>query len=130
MEKVPTKNFLTKQELECEAHFAETHKRDSNRRYLVKLLFIEPPSHLGNSLNIVLSSLTRLENKLMQDDVLAVKYRDILKEYESLDHMSCLCLVKNSDSFRVSIPHHSIIRDYIQTMKLGVAFNASRPTST
>ena len=66
----------------------------------------------------------------MQDDVLAVKYRDFLREYESLDHMSCLGPVKNDDSFRVFIPHHPIIRDYSQTMKLRVVFNASRPTCT
>ena len=130
LEEVPSKNFLTKQELECEAHFVETHKRDSNGRYVVRLPFIEPPSHLGNSLNIALSSLSRLENKFMQDDVLAVKYRDFLREYESLNHMSCLGPVKHDDSFRVFIPHHPIIRDYSQTMKLRVVFNASRPTST
>ena len=81
LEEVPTKNFLTKQVLECEAHFAETHKRDSNGRYVVRLPFIEPPSQLGISLNIALSSLSRLKNKLMQNDVLAVKYRDFLREY-------------------------------------------------
>ena len=80
LEEVPTKNFVTKQKLECEAHFAETHKRDSNRRYVVRIPFIEPPLQLGNSLNIALSSLSRLGNKLVQDDVLAVNYRDFLRE--------------------------------------------------
>ena len=93
LEEVPTKNFLTKQELECGAHFAETHKKDSNGRYVVRLPFIEHLLQLRNSFNIVLSSLSRLENKLVQDDVLAVKYRDFLREYESLDHMSCLLTI-------------------------------------
>ena len=130
LKEVPIKNFLTKQELECEAHFAETHTRDSSGQYVVRLPFIEPPSQLGNSLNIALSSLSRLENRLVRDDDLTVKYRDFLREYESLDHISCLSPVRTDDSFRVFILHHPVLRDYSQTAKLRVVFNASRPTST
>ncbi|XP_051167288.1 uncharacterized protein LOC127285357 [Leptopilina boulardi] len=128
LKEIPAVNLMTKKEIECEHHFMETHSRDLNGKYVVQLPFDDSPSKLGDSYNIALNSLCRIEKRFTRDPLLAENYRDFLGKYQEMEHMTPAD-VDQTDSSRVFIPHHPVVRESSQTTKVRVVFNASSPTS-
>ncbi|XP_076660432.1 uncharacterized protein LOC143363786 [Halictus rubicundus] len=88
IEEISTCRFLTKDDEQCENHFRETHTRDPDGRYVVRLPFRhEPPLELGDSRLAALRSLQRVEQRLRSNPAHAALYQDFLREYEVLGHM-------------------------------------------
>ncbi|XP_033212167.1 uncharacterized protein LOC117169769 [Belonocnema kinseyi] len=85
---------------------------------------------LGDSRDIALSSLLHLEKRLERNADVSINYHEFMRDYELLGHMSRIGPMDDDNSFRVFIPHHPVLRDHSQTMKLRIVFNASRPTSS
>ncbi|XP_051166513.1 uncharacterized protein LOC127284859 [Leptopilina boulardi] len=130
LEEVPHSIPLTKKEIDCENHFAETHSRDLSGKYTVKLPFDQDPNILGDSLSTALNSFDRLEKRFSRNPLLALNYQEFITNYKAMGHMSLLGTLDECDPRNVFIPHHPVLRDCSQTMKLRVVFNASSPTST
>ncbi|XP_043271176.1 uncharacterized protein [Venturia canescens] len=129
IEEIPTKQFLTPEEEECETHFLKTHSRDPSGRYLVRLPFRgNSVPDLGTSHQIALKRYTHHETRLKKKPELVNEYTGFLKEYESMGHME---RVREPDVSinPVYIPHHPIIRASSTTTRVRVVFNASSITS-
>lgn len=128
-ETIPTSNTLTAQESQCEQHFKGTYTRDATGRFTVRLPFNVPvpEAHLGDSFRGAVSSLKRLSTKLERNASGRQAYVELLREYETLGHMSRLNALDRSRSY---IPHRGVIRENSLTTKLRVVFNASHKTSS
>ena len=78
---------LTAEEIECEKHFASTHRRTSEGRYVLRLPFKQNISDLGDSYSSALSMLQPIERRFESTPELYEKYCGFLEEYATLSHM-------------------------------------------
>lgn len=132
LEEVPSRSHRDSAEAQCDEHFAKTHRRDLDGRYIVRLPFKNgPPRPLGESRGIALANLRRMEQSVERDPLHAAEYRNFMREYENLGHMAQIKIDKvGHDSNHYYIPHHSVRRESSSTTKLRVVFNAASKTST
>ncbi|XP_071568475.1 uncharacterized protein [Temnothorax nylanderi] len=132
IEEVPHKTHLSPEEQQCKEHFAVTHSRTPEGRYVVRLPFkTGPPIDLGESRFTALASLVRSERRLLREQNKAALYREFLDEYEKLGHMTKVNDTdsQSSHSQVYYIPHHAVFRESSVTTQLRVVFNASCATS-
>lgn len=116
-------------EIDCEQHFATTHKRNSEGRYIVELPLKQNHTKLGNSKIAAIKSLQCLERRLNKDPNLRKEYTNFLNEYINLGHMEQITHdVEEHKSFY--LPHHSVFKMSSTTTKIRVVFDASRKSST
>ncbi|CAI6357679.1 unnamed protein product [Macrosiphum euphorbiae] len=109
----------------CEDHFLRTTSRDEKGRYSIALPFKEQASTLGDSRVMAVSRFLNLERKLIKDPVVYEQYRQFMQEYESLGHMrEATCPGK------YHIPHHAVIKQENNKIKLRVVFDASAKSSS
>ncbi|XP_024868384.1 uncharacterized protein LOC112452420 [Temnothorax curvispinosus] len=124
-ESIPSQNPLTEEKERCENHFASTHSRDSQGRYIVRLPFKNDPPHIGDTFRKASFLYSKMERRLSQKPEIAAQYHDFLKEYESMGHMEEVHDDEPSRYPPVYIPHHFVLRESSTTTKLRVVFNAS-----
>ncbi|XP_071652608.1 uncharacterized protein [Temnothorax longispinosus] len=86
-ESIPSQNPLTEEEERCENHFASTHSRDSQGRYIVRLPFKNGPPYISETFRKTSFLYSKMERRLSQKPEIAAQYHDFLKEYESMGHM-------------------------------------------
>ncbi|GBM25729.1 hypothetical protein AVEN_265228-1 [Araneus ventricosus] len=91
--------------------------------------FKEHWSCLGNSRDIALNRLASLWTRLSRDQEYLKLYRDFLKEYEDLGHMTEIRESVEPD-VTYYMPHHGIYRPQKSTTKLRTVFNASTLTTS
>lgn len=134
LEEIPGTHAITEDENRCELHFASTHTRRTDGRYVVRLPFKEDAiTEFVNSFQIASRALNRLEVRLSKDAKLADAYALFLKEYEQLGHMTPTAVSKNPDTRSFAgyyMPHHPVLRESSTTSPLRVVFNASCITSS
>ncbi|XP_043270546.1 uncharacterized protein [Venturia canescens] len=118
-------SHLTPDEQECETHFLTTHKRDSDGRYVVRLLVKSASGTLGGSFHTASSCLHRLRCKLNRDSTYKGLYNTFLEEYESLGHMTRVAGNHAPLGPIYYLPHHGVL-----TTKLRVVFNGSCNTES
>ncbi|XP_043485904.1 uncharacterized protein LOC122513563 [Polistes fuscatus] len=120
---------LKPEEEKCELIFQETHRRDWRGRYVVRLpLRQELPPVVEETRRMALSSLACLHRRFARDSRLAQAYRDFMRVYEELGHMS---RVPRSEVLRREawyLPHHAVVQQDESRWKLRVVFDASRRT--
>ncbi|GFX19483.1 uncharacterized protein TNCV_2073921 [Trichonephila clavipes] len=116
-----------KERLICEEHYANTHFRTKEGKYVVSMPLKKEPSCLGNSKDIALKQLGSLWNRLARDDNYLNLYREFLRDYERLGHMK---EVTNETEPKIAYyaTHHGIYRPEKSTTKLRVVFNCSSLT--
>lgn len=88
-EELPYIHSPNPEEVACEQHFIDTHQRDSNGRYVLRLPFkdlIRPD--LGSNRKIALKRLESLDNKLSRDPEQKKLYYDNLESYLEPGHMT------------------------------------------
>ena len=131
LEEVPESLSLTEEEERCEKHFASSHCRRSDGRYVVRLPFKQNTvTDFVNSFQIASRSLERLENRLSKDVKLEEAYSQFLREYERMGHMAPVSDTENCESPVYYMPHHPVLRETSTTSPLRVVFNASCVTSS
>ncbi|XP_051162144.1 uncharacterized protein LOC127282104 [Leptopilina boulardi] len=134
LEEFIDKKFLTEEEKMCEKFFRDTHTRNSEGRYIVRLPFKKNAlSLLGNSFNSAISMLLKTERNLKRNPDLEREFYNFLKEYEELDHMRPIAVDPsslNKHPCPVYIPYHPIIKENSSTTRVRLVFNASSPTSS
>ncbi|XP_049886960.1 uncharacterized protein LOC126381519 [Pectinophora gossypiella] len=122
------KPILTEEEKRCEQFFAETHRRDKERRYIVCLPFKHenPSCQYGSSREIAKKRLLQLERRLGRDEDLKKEYSKVIHEYLDLEHME---EIKDEKEGRketaVYLPHHAVVRTDKTTTKVRVVHDAS-----
>ncbi|XP_054709666.1 uncharacterized protein LOC129219330 [Uloborus diversus] len=115
----------------CNEHFAKTHFRNSDGRYVVQMPFKPDCSEimLGNSKQTASRRLDQLWKRLERDPAMKARYTEFLNEYKTLNHMKEIKEDKGTD-VRYYLPHHGIFRPDSKTTKLRVVFNASAKTTS
>ncbi|GFX58865.1 DUF1758 domain-containing protein [Trichonephila clavipes] len=122
LESVP-KDIPSKDEDElCESIFVNSHIRNADGRYILKLPFRDDSS-IGDSKEGALKRFYSLERKLHSNNQLKEQYTEFMEEYQNLGHMTPLASdVKSPHYF---LPHHGVINDNSSTTKLRVVFDGS-----
>lgn len=120
----------TNEEIECEKHFAETHYRDKEGRYVVKMPFVDGlvKPDIGDSRKIAIACQLQLERRFKKNPKLKSEYQKFIHEYMELNHME---LVPFESQFIENVhylPHHCVFKESTTT-KLRVVFNASQKTT-
>ncbi|GFY34929.1 uncharacterized protein TNCV_155021 [Trichonephila clavipes] len=116
-----------KERLICEEHYANTHFRTKEGKYVVSMPLKKEPSCLGNSKDIALKRLGSLWNRLARDKNYLNLYREFLRDYERLGHMKEVTNETDPD-ITYYATHHGIYRPEKSTTKLRVVFNCSSLT--
>ena len=131
-EELPTNNIMTNEELRCEEHFAATHSRTPEGRYIVRLPFKENSAELGVSRAVAVNRLKQVERRLVRNPVMQEQYNAFLSEYLQLGHMKEIPPEKESvpDSDSYYLPHHAVLKESSSTTKLRVVFDGSSRSST
>ncbi|GFW49504.1 uncharacterized protein TNCV_2842851 [Trichonephila clavipes] len=127
VEEVAEPIVKNKERLICEEHYANTHFRTKEGKYVVSMPLKKEPSCLGNSKDIALKRLGSLWNRLARDENYLNLYREFLRDYERLGHMK---EVTNETEPEITYyaTHHGIYRPEKSTTKLRVVFNCSSLT--
>ncbi|XP_076298577.1 uncharacterized protein LOC143217822 [Lasioglossum baleicum] len=120
---------LSEAEYQCEQFFKETHSRDSNGRYIVRIPLKYKPEDLGNSYTPALRALIRQENRFALDSSIKAAYSKFMDEYEALNHMALVPTKTSLPRNAFYLPHHSVIRESSSTTKVRVVFNGSNRTN-
>ncbi|GFT09580.1 uncharacterized protein TNCV_4947591 [Trichonephila clavipes] len=87
VEEVEEPIVKNKERLICEEHYANTHFRTKEGKYVVSMPLKKEPSCLGDSKDIALKRLGSLWNRLARDENYLNLYREFLRDYERLGHM-------------------------------------------
>ncbi|CAK9809183.1 hypothetical protein ANTQUA_LOCUS5922, partial [Anthophora quadrimaculata] len=129
IEEIPAKKVLSHEEQACELHFKNTIQRNSEGRYIVRLLFNGNKKKLGESRSVALRRFYLVEKKFQRDSALKQKYCEFLLEYKYLNHMS---LLENNDPTIncFYFPHHAVTKNDSTTTKIRVVFDGSAKTSS
>lgn len=112
----------SREERDCEIHFAEHVTRDLSGRYTVRLPFRPGNKRLGDSRTATLKRLNSLERKLESDPSLKIAYAETIQEYLDLGQMS---VIKDPFDDGFYLPHHAVIKSSSNTTKVRVVFDAS-----
>lgn len=124
IEEVESELPLSKEEQRCEDFFKDTHSRDEEGRYIVRLPFNDKIHELGNSKRGAIAQFLRMERKMERDPIFAEKYREFMREYEQLGHMKRISEPREVEEGYYT-PHHGVF----SSNKFRIVFNASAPTT-
>uniref|UniRef100_A0ABD2WTZ1 Integrase catalytic domain-containing protein n=3 Tax=Trichogramma kaykai TaxID=54128 RepID=A0ABD2WTZ1_9HYME len=118
---------LTKEEEECEAHFAATHRCDAQGRFVLRLSFRSGVRRLGDSTIPARSAFRRMEGRLAHQPQLRELYEEFMQEYISMDHMSESRSLPEAETMHTGffLPHHGVLKIKDGNPKLRVVFNGS-----
>ena len=125
-EEILPEKFFTTEEQTCEELFDETHLRDEDGRFIVRLPF-HPNITLGESRNIAVRSWLRMEKRLVANPTLYTQYNEFMLELIEMGHME---QVSETADVSFYMPHHPVVKDTSETTKVRVVFNASMKTSS
>ncbi|XP_036347099.1 uncharacterized protein LOC118756443 [Rhagoletis pomonella] len=127
LEEFPPKRYLTVEEEACEGHFRKHCRRAEDGRYIVRLPLKESVP-LGESRNISVRSLLRMEKRFAVDEELRRQYAEFMQELLNMGHME---LVGNAQPHKsYYMPHHAVVKNTSSTTKLRVVFYASCKTTS
>jgi len=87
-----------------------------------------PPVEIGESYDHAKQLIAGLNRRFKSDPALRAEYTAFMDEYEKLGHMKKVT-INATNSQRVYIPHHPVIREHSLTTHLRVVFNASSRTT-
>ncbi|XP_033225936.1 uncharacterized protein LOC117178623 [Belonocnema kinseyi] len=127
IEEIPALRILSAEEEACEAYFKNNIKRNSERRYVVKLPFNESKRRLGKSFFTAIPPFNYLENRFAKSQSLKNEYRNFVEEYKSQDHMSLIKSEILAES-GFYLPYYAVIKKDSLTTKTLVLFDGSDET--
>lgn len=119
--------ILSEEEEFCESHFKETHKRNKDGRFVVKMPMKE--GSLGDSKALANVRLNQLVKRLHKNPMMQNLYKEFIAEYENLGHMQKVDNDLNCEG-SYYLPHHGVYKPENMTTKLRVVFNASAPSTS
>ncbi|GFV49324.1 DUF1758 domain-containing protein [Trichonephila clavipes] len=126
LESVPKDIPSNDEEELCESIFVNSHIRNADGRYILKLPFRDDSS-IGDSKEGALKRFYSLERKLHSNNQLKEQYTEFMEEYQNLDHMTPPASdVKSPHYF---LPHHGVINDNNSTTKLRVVDGSFKSTN-
>lgn len=120
-------NKMTAEERTVEQHFEETHCRNSEGRYVVRLPFNDLQNQLGDSYEYAKLRCSRLISSLSKNPSKQIAYTEFMNEYRQLGHMQ---EVSDNPDRGYFLPHHAVYKESSSTTKTRVVFDASAATTT
>ena len=129
IEEIQEKRYLSPEEKLCEHYYKETFKRTTDDRYVVRLPFKESKVDLGLSYQMAVKRFYALEKRLSNNSDFYEQYKEFLREYQSLGHMSDVTDT-HDETVGYYLPHHGVVKESSSTTKLRVVFDGSAKTST
>lgn len=131
LEDIPEGVHISSDDQYCENHYASTHKRLDDGRYVVMIPFKENVQHLQvdpqTSRKQALCRFYHLEEKFKRNPSYAEQYQKFIEEYIRLGHMRQVQHNKNNTDF-FYLPHHAVLKPESSSTKLRVVFDASAKT--
>ncbi|XP_065080621.1 uncharacterized protein LOC135703355 [Ochlerotatus camptorhynchus] len=127
IEDVRLGSTLSVAEAAVEEHFKDTHARDDQGRYVVRLPFNELKDQLGDSFVMAKKRYDRLMISLLRNPEKRMQYFEFMTEYIALGHMKQVEVVDEGGYF---IPHHAVYKTSSSTTKTRVVFDASAKTTS
>lgn len=125
-ENLPHKKPINDLEIQCEEHFRNTHTRDDNGRYIVRLPFKDdPPTNLGDTKPQAISRLKQAEKRFAHKPKFKEEYHKFMNQYESQGHMTIVPENEKKTSKVYYLPHHAVLRPMSLSTKLRVVFDGS-----
>ncbi|XP_044577786.1 uncharacterized protein LOC123260634 [Cotesia glomerata] len=130
-EEVPSGNSAlnTAEEDECEVHFRQTHYRQPDGRYVVRLPLKAPEGQFGDCINTAMGSLHTLIIHLSREKDYSDMYCALMAEYIKLGHMVRVP-INDLPANAYFLPHHGVLKLDSTNTKLRTVFNGSCATST
>ncbi|XP_071579555.1 uncharacterized protein [Temnothorax nylanderi] len=116
---------LTEAERRCEEHFAQTHTRLPDGRFMVRLPTTDTIPSLGKSRGVAVRVQRSMERRFRTDASLKQAYTAFLTEYEELKHMSPAPQAPPEKDRLCYLPHHGVFKQHGDTAKIRVVFNGS-----
>jgi len=123
----PTHAPLSIDEQTCEEIFADTHRRNADGRYVVRLPLIKPLPNFTRTRRTAMRLL--MKRRFSHDSRLQQLYADFMRQYEELEHMSATPRAAEEGDRSCFLPHHGVLREASATTKLRVVFNGSATTA-
>ncbi|KAM8718283.1 hypothetical protein ACLKA7_000985 [Drosophila subpalustris] len=110
------------EDLKVEEHLRDTHTRDAEGRYIVKLPFKKENTTFANTLQGATSRFEAAERRLLRNTDLQSRYVQFMQDYESLGHMRELTHdeIHSHQGRAFYMPHHPVVGQ-----KLRVVFDGS-----
>lgn len=109
--------------------FVQTHRRNSEGRFEVRLPFLGDINQLGSSRDIAVRRLKAMEHKFSKSQELKEQYKDFMCEYQRLNHMTEVLDAGHEEDKPINyLPHHAVFKQDSVTPKLRVVFDASSAT--
>lgn len=121
-------SHLTAEKIQCEEHYANTHSKSSDGRYVVRLPLHSSSSLLGESRTSAMNRFLQIERSFTKKPTQKASYIEFMNEYISLGHMKVVESISNSKCY--VIPHHAVFKESSSTTKTRVVFDASNKTSS
>lgn len=128
IEEFTDSKLLTKEETFCENYFESTFTRNPEGRFVIRRPVKKNYNYLGEPRDTACQRFKVLERKLNKNGEFKEAYKDFIKEYQLLGHMTKVEL--SLDEAATYLPHHGLIKESSSTTKLRVVFNASSKTTS
>ncbi|XP_050597872.1 uncharacterized protein LOC126925909 [Bombus affinis] len=125
----PSTIHLSESELQCEEHFRNHVQRNKEGRYIVTLSFNEKLPTLGTSKSVAMSRLASLPRRFQRDKQFEAAYSTVIQEYLDLGRMTNITDNRPSNNCYY-LPHHGVIKESSNTIKLQVVFDGSAISTT
>ena len=126
IESLPTKKFLSPDEVKCESFYQKTVKREDSGRFQVSLPFRHSSRPvLGDTYNHAYKCFLSLESRLLKNPELYLQYSEFMNNYLKNNHMSLIPKSEPQTPFINYLPHHCVVRPDKSSTKVRVVFNAS-----
>lgn len=127
IEEIPECSIKSLEDEKCEKHFDETHCRDEEGRFVVRLPFNEKKLSLGESKSTALKRFHNLESQFAKDQKVYRDYVAVMRELQSMNHMKPASQNDNQEQF--FMPHHPVIKPFRLTTKMRVVMDAAAKSS-
>ncbi|XP_048006727.1 uncharacterized protein LOC125242069 [Leguminivora glycinivorella] len=126
----PHEKLMTHLETQCEEHYKETHSRQEDGRYVVRLPFKDDhEKNLGNSRQIALQRLMHMEKRFANKPKFQKDYADFIDQYQKLNHLEDVDPQHKPTHKVYHLPHHAVTRESSTTTKLRVVFDGTAQPS-
>uniref|UniRef100_A0A1B0D818 Uncharacterized protein n=1 Tax=Phlebotomus papatasi TaxID=29031 RepID=A0A1B0D818_PHLPP len=123
------KQNLTDNQRAAEQHFIETHRRNSEGRFVVQLPFKEDPRVLGDSRPLAVRQFLALERKFEKNPSFHALYSQVINDQLEREWIEPVGR-EYSDGPVYYMPHHGVVKESSATTKLRIVYNASAKSST
>lgn len=128
-EELPNSTRKSQEEEACDQHFAATHSRTEDGRYVVQLPFKSDHPPIGQSREIATKRLSSLERKFQLQPQLRDLYVQYMRDGEAAGHLTKVHDFEENLPHNF-LPHHGILKTKGDTSKLRVVYDASCKTSS